>query len=50
MKKINKEWREKHPMPKNATDAQRFRWHLVHAKMCGCRPIPASLARKLKNK
>jgi len=31
-------------MPKNPTAAQRVEWHLVHSEMCGCRPVPPSLA------
>ncbi len=41
--KINKEWHETHPMPRNATLAQRIAWHQEHAKHCHCRPIPAKL-------
>jgi hypothetical protein len=31
-------------MPKNPTTAQRVEWHLAHAEICGCRPVPPSLA------
>jgi hypothetical protein len=27
-------------MPERATDDQRIAWHLEHAQVCGCRPIP----------
>jgi hypothetical protein len=30
-------------MPKNATKQQRLEWHLEHAKVCGCRPMPDSI-------
>jgi hypothetical protein len=34
-------------MPKNAALEQRIRWHLAHAKACGCRGIPKSVLRAL---
>ncbi len=37
---INREWHEKHRMPKNATEMERMLWHKEHAKNCNCRPIP----------
>ena len=40
---INAEWHRKHPMPPRASMAQRMRWHVAHAKHCGCRPIPATV-------
>ena len=41
---INAAWHKTHRMPRNATDAERLRWHLEHEKRCGCRPMPAKLA------
>jgi hypothetical protein len=35
-------------MPKNATLAQRVRWHRAHAKHCACRPVPAPLMALIK--
>jgi hypothetical protein len=36
-------------MPKNATLAQRVRWHNAHAKACGCRTdIPADIRKTVK--
>jgi hypothetical protein len=46
--KINKEWHEKHKMPKNPTMEEKIKWHKEHAKNCGCRSMPASLLSKLK--
>lgn len=46
--KINKEWHEKHKMPKNPTFEEKLKWHKEHAKNCGCRPIPKSILSKLK--
>ena len=42
--KLNAEWHKKHLMPKNPTVAERIEWHLAHSEMCGCRPVPPSLA------
>ena len=36
----NAGWHEKHPTPRPATLAQRVRWHVAHARACGCRPMP----------
>lgn len=41
--KLNRRWHLAHVMPPKATDAQRLKWHLAHAKACGCRPIPKGL-------
>lgn len=47
--KINKQWHEKNKMPKNPTLEERIKWHIEHAKQCGCRPIPESLLSKIKD-
>jgi hypothetical protein len=48
--KTNKDWHEKHKMPKNATFEQRVAWHLEHVKNCACRPIPKKLAEAMAKK
>lgn len=48
--KLNADWHRKHPMPGNATEAQRLRWHVQHQKHCACRPMPARLAALLEQK
>jgi hypothetical protein len=40
---VNKVWHDKHKMPRNATLAERVRWHRAHQKHCGCRGAPKSL-------
>ena len=40
---INKNWHDKNIMPKNASEEERIKWHLAHAKNCACRPIPPKL-------
>jgi hypothetical protein len=40
MAKTNRLWHEQNRMPKNPSDLQRIEWHLAHARVCSCRPIP----------
>lgn len=35
-------------MPKNATLAQRVRWHRAHQQHCACRPVPRTIAPHLE--
>jgi hypothetical protein len=37
-------------MPPRATMDQKIAWHLVHAKACGCRPIPPTVVAALGRK
>jgi hypothetical protein len=46
--KLNKEWHQKHRMPKNPTEDQRIEWHLKHEKNCSCRPIPDKLVDEIR--
>jgi len=48
--KINKTWHKANPMPKKATDKQKIQWHVDHARLCGCRPIPKSVLEKMKER
>jgi hypothetical protein len=45
---MNAQWHERHPMPKNATLAQRVAWHAAHAEHCACRPMPKSIVDALR--
>ncbi len=47
---MNKEWHDKHPMPKNPTMEQRIEWHLAHQKNCACREIPSKLLEEMKKR
>jgi hypothetical protein len=47
---MNAEWHKKHPMPKNPTLEQRVRWHISHARQCGCRPMPAPIIIEIKKR
>ncbi len=46
--KINKEWHEKHKMPKNASFDQRMEWHIKHLKYCHCYPVSEKLKEEMK--
>jgi len=46
---INATWHKAHPMPTRPTAQQRLRWHVAHAKVCGCRKLTAAHLRKLQN-
>jgi hypothetical protein len=45
---MNAGWHARNPMPKNATMAQRVKWHKAHAKACACRPIPKSVEDEIR--
>jgi hypothetical protein len=47
---MNKPWHEQHKMPTKPTLDQRVRWHLAHAKHCGCRPVPRSVLEEMKRR
>lgn len=46
----NLAWHVQHRMPKRASMIERVRWHVAHAKQCGCRPIPQSVRAHLDGK
>ncbi|WP_425417423.1 hypothetical protein [Oricola indica] len=46
MGKVNAEWHNANPIPKNPTLTQRIAWHRAHAAHCACREMPANI-RKL---
>jgi hypothetical protein len=37
-------------MPKPATLEQQVTWHVAHAKACGCRDIPRTVAAELERR
>jgi hypothetical protein len=45
---MNRLWHKAHRMPIRPTLAQRVKWHLAHAKACGCRELPANITAELK--
>ena len=50
MAKLNAVWHDTHRMPRNPTMEQRVRWHVGHAKACGCRDIPKSILAELQRR
>ena len=47
---INAAWHKSHRMPPRATPAQRLKWHLAHAKACGCRKLTAAALKELRRR
>jgi hypothetical protein len=47
---LNKKWHDKHSMPVDASETRRIKWHIAHAKHCGCRPIPPKLLEIIENR
>jgi hypothetical protein len=44
---VNANWHRRHVMRKRPSLEQRVRWHLAHAKACGYRDIPRTIAEEL---
>ena len=40
MARTNRRWHERNRMRQNPSDQQPIEWHLAHARVCSCRPIP----------
>ena len=40
---LNRTWHRDNRMPPRATREQRIKWHVAHAKVCACRPVPDSI-------
>jgi len=45
---INAAWHKKNRMPPRPTAEQRLRWHVEHAKVCGCRKLTPEMLKKLR--
>ena len=45
---INADWHKKHRMPMGSTIGQRVKWHVAHAKACGCRAMPPTVLKELR--
>jgi hypothetical protein len=48
MSRVNAAWHRTHLMPRSATMAQRVKWHVAHARTCGCREIPSTVVTELR--
>jgi hypothetical protein len=46
-KPLNRQWHGQHQLSSRASLDERVRWHLEHAKVCGCRPIPARVLEEI---
>ena len=47
---MNAAWHKAHLMPAHPTPGQRLRWHLAHAKACGCRKLTAAMLKELRQR
>jgi hypothetical protein len=47
---INAAWHKQNPMPPRPTAEQRLRWHVAHAKACGCRKLTTAALNELKRR
>ena len=45
---INAKWHRQHVMPMGSTLSQRVKWHVAHAKACGCREMPPTVLAELR--
>jgi hypothetical protein len=48
--RLDADWHRAHPMPKNPSLAQRIAWHEEHSRVCGCRPMPDSIAAAIRTR
>ena len=47
---FNKEWHDEHRLGKGARLDDRVQWHLEHAEVCGCRPIPDAIEKEVERR
>jgi hypothetical protein len=45
---MNREWHLAHVLGSNAPMDRRVEWHLEHARVCGCRAVPATVLAEMK--
>jgi hypothetical protein len=50
MRKVNGLWHHKHPLSSRPSFDERVRWHLFHARACGCRTVPKHVAITLRER
>lgn len=50
MRGMNKEWHLAHVLGSKASMDRRVEWHLEHAQVCGCGPIPPSVLAELRSR
>ena len=47
---MNRNWHEQHQLSRAASSDDRVKWHVEHAKVCGCRPIPARVLEEIERR
>lgn len=47
---FDRRWHEENQLGKGASLDDRVQWHLEHARLYGCRPIPDSILREIERK
>ncbi|HEX4404310.1 MAG TPA: hypothetical protein VH560_05750 [Polyangia bacterium] len=50
MRTANGLWHHKHPLSTRPSFDERVRWHLFHARACGCRAVPKHVAATLRER
>ena len=45
---MNREWHLAHVLGSKASLDRRVEWHLEHAQVCGCWPIPPSVVAEMR--
>jgi hypothetical protein len=47
---LNRTWHEKHRLGRDASLDTRVAWHREHARVCGCRKMPQSIAAEIRRR
>ncbi|MGP8221847.1 MAG: hypothetical protein ACLQQM_02335 [Acidimicrobiales bacterium] len=47
---LNRTWHAQHRLGAKASLDDRVRWHIEHAKVCGCRPIPRLVLEEIERR
>ena len=45
---MNVKWHAENKLPRNVSKSEREFWHLLHQKVCRCRPVPKSIQKEWK--
>lgn len=48
MSALNAEWHREHQLGSGAPMDRRVEWHLEHARVCACRPIPGPVMAEIR--
>ncbi|MGA2803184.1 MAG: hypothetical protein ABSF89_02165 [Acidimicrobiales bacterium] len=47
---LNRSWHEQHRLETKESLDDRVRWHMEHAKVCGCREIPPPVSEEIERR